>query len=86
MARTMPSRTLTRLAHPCTALGASDSILEMYKLGWEGHLLQYTEAKTVEVPIAREGMYYKEFSVMFDWFHHGEGLAVFNFAGVVGSV
>ena len=37
------------------ALGASDSILEMYKLAWEGHLLQYTEAKTVEVPIAREG-------------------------------
>ena len=30
------------------ALGASDSILEMYKLGWEGHLLQYTEAKTVK--------------------------------------
>ena len=64
------------------ALGASDSILEMYKLAWEGHLLQYTEAKTVEVPIAREGMYYKEFSVMFDWFHHGEGLAVFNLQGL----
>ncbi len=64
------------------ALGASDSILQMYKLAWEGHLLQYTEAKTVEVPFARDGMYYKEFSVMFDWFHHGEGLAVFNLQGL----
>src|SRR5207247_3621734 len=42
------------------ALGASDEILQMYLKGWEGMLKQYTEAKTVEVPIAREGMYYKE--------------------------
>ena len=64
------------------AIGAPDSILEMYKLGWEGHLLQYTEAKTVEVPLARDGMLYKEFPVSLDWFHHGESLAVFNLQGL----
>ncbi|HUG93878.1 MAG TPA: hypothetical protein VML55_23820, partial [Planctomycetaceae bacterium] len=64
------------------ALGAPDSILELYKRGWEGHLRQYTAAKTVEVPFARHGMYYKEFPVMFDWLHHSEGLTVFNLQGL----
>ena len=64
------------------ALGASDSILRMYKKVWEGHLRQYTEARTVEVPFARDGMYYKEFPVMFDWMHNGEGLRVFNLQGL----
>ncbi len=64
------------------ALGASDTILQMYKKAWEGHLRQYTEARTVEVPFARDGMYYKEFPVMFDWFHHGESLTVFNLQGL----
>ena len=59
------------------ALGAPDTVLERYKKGWEGHLRQYTEAKTVEVPFARDGMYYKEFPVMFDWMHNGEGFSVF---------
>jgi hypothetical protein len=59
------------------ALGAPETILTLYKKGWEGHLRQYSEAKTVEVPFARDGMYYKEFPVMFDWIHNGEGLAVF---------
>jgi len=45
------------------ALGAADKVLDLYKLGWEGHLRQYTEAKTVDVPFARDGMYYKEFPV-----------------------
>ena len=27
------------------ALGGADDILDLYKLGWEGHLRQYTEAK-----------------------------------------
>ena len=56
------------------ALGGSETVLRLYKKGWNGHLLQYTEAKTVEVPMGREGMYYKEFPVMFDWFHHSEWL------------
>ena len=59
------------------ALGAPDVVMELYKTGWEGHLRQYTEAKTVEVPFARDGMYYKEFPVMFDWMHNGEGFSVF---------
>ncbi len=67
------------------ALGGSDSILTLFKKAWEGHLRQYTEAKTTEVPFARDGMYYKEFPVMFDWLHHGEGLTVFNLEGPVRS-
>ena len=64
------------------ALGGDDSILAMYRKAWEGHLLQYTEAKTVDVPFARDGMYYKEFPVMMDWMHNGEGLRVFNLQGL----
>ena len=64
------------------ALGAPDVILRLYKKAWEGHLRQFTEAKTVEVPFARDGMYYKEFPVMFDWQHNGEGLRVFNLQGL----
>src|SRR5437660_12331035 len=30
------------------ALGADDEILKLYVLGWEGHLKQYTEAKTTD--------------------------------------
>ncbi len=64
------------------ALGAPDSVLRMYKKAWEGHLRQYTAARTVDVPFARDGMYYKEFPVMFDWLHNGEGLTVFNLQGL----
>ena len=60
------------------ALGGDESILTLFKKAWEGHLRQYTEARTTEVPFARDGMFYKEFHVMFDWFHLGEGLSVFN--------
>jgi hypothetical protein len=65
------------------ALGAPERVMQLYRKGWEGHLRQYTEAKTVEVPFAREGMYYKEFPVCFDWFHHGEGLSAFVLEGLV---
>jgi hypothetical protein len=64
------------------ALGASDEILQMYLKGHDGMIKQYTEAKTVEVPIARQGMYYKEFVVQSDWMHHGEGLQLFNRMGL----
>ncbi|MEX0642519.1 MAG: hypothetical protein WD468_07450 [Pirellulales bacterium] len=64
------------------ALGAPDVVRKMYEKAWEGHLRQYTQAKTKEVPLAREGMYYKEFPVMFDWMHHGEGLTVFHLMGL----
>jgi hypothetical protein len=64
------------------ALGAADEILQLYSKGHEGLLKQYTEAKTKDVPIARQGMYYKEFIVQSDWMHHGEGLQLFNRMGL----
>ena len=64
------------------ALGGGDGILQRYHQAWEGHLRQYTEAKTVEVPLARDGMYYQEFPVMFDWLHHAEGLTPFSLQGL----
>lgn len=64
------------------ALGADEEILRMYSKGHEGMLRQYTEARTSEVPIARQGMYYKEFIVQSDWMHHGEGLQLFNRMGL----
>jgi len=64
------------------ALGASDEILRTYSKGHEGLLRQYTEARTTDVPIARQGMYYKEFIVQSDWMHHGEGLQLFNRMGL----
>ncbi|MES2790335.1 MAG: hypothetical protein V4719_12060 [Planctomycetota bacterium] len=64
------------------AVGGDDDVLRMYLKAWEGHLRQYTLAKTVDVPFARDGMYYKEFPVMMDWLHNGEGLVVFNLQGL----
>jgi hypothetical protein len=64
------------------ALGGPDRVLELYKKAWEGHLRQYTAAKTTQVPFARDGMYYKEFPVMFDWLHNAEGLTPFNVQGL----
>jgi hypothetical protein len=64
------------------ALGGHDDVRRMVERAWEGHLRQYTAAKTVDVPMARDGIYYKEFPVMFDWLHNGEGLAVFNRMGL----
>jgi hypothetical protein len=64
------------------ALGASDAVLKLYKKAWEGHLRQYTLAKTTHVPFAKDGMYYKEFPVMFDWLHNAEGLTVFSYQGM----
>jgi len=64
------------------ALGAGDEILRMYSKGHEGLLRQYTEARTTDVPIARQGMYHKEFIVQSDWMHHGEGLQLFNRMGL----
>jgi hypothetical protein len=60
------------------ALGAGDDVLLMFVKGHEGLLKQYAQARTTEVPIARQGMYYKEFIVQSDWMHHGEGLQLFN--------
>ncbi|MDA1315424.1 MAG: hypothetical protein O2968_19010 [Acidobacteria bacterium] len=59
------------------ALGASGRVLEIYKKAWEGHLLQFTEAKTEVIALAKQGMYHKEFITTFDWEHTGEGLQPF---------
>lgn len=64
------------------ALGADESVLKLYRRAWEGHLRQYSAAKTTEVPFARDGMYYKEFPVQMDWLHNGEGLTPFIQQGV----
>lgn len=64
------------------ALGADESIRTLYEHIYEGHVRQYTLAKTTEVPLAREGMYFREFPVMMDWQHNGEGLTVFNNMGL----
>jgi hypothetical protein len=64
------------------ALGGSDEVRKLYQKAWEGHLRQYTLAKTTQVPFAKDGMYYKEFPVMFDWLHHAEGLTVFQMQGL----
>ncbi len=64
------------------ALGAPERVREMYEKAWEGHLRQYTLAKTTEVPFARDGMFYKEFHTMMDWMHIGEELTVFNVMGL----
>jgi hypothetical protein len=64
------------------ALGASDAVLRMFMTGHEGLIKQYSEARTIDVPIAREGMYHKEFIVQSDWMHHGEGLQLFNRMGL----
>ncbi len=64
------------------ALGASDRLLALARRFWEGHLRQYTEARTVQTPIARDGMYYREFPVQMDWQHNSEGLSSFNQMGL----
>jgi hypothetical protein len=63
-------------------LGGCDSLADMCKLAWEGHIKQYTEAKTVDVPFCRDGMYFKEFPTMFDWLHNGESTTTFNLHGL----
>lgn len=65
------------------ALGGSESVLEVYKKAWEGHLIQFTEAKIPSIEMAKDGMYYKEFITSFDWEHNGEGLSAFNFYGLI---
>ena len=60
------------------ALGASDVILQLHLRAWEGMIRQFTEARTTDVPIGRQGMFHKDFSVQSDWMHHGEALRTFN--------
>ena len=63
-------------------MGGPENLLDMSNQAQDGHILQYTEAKTVDVPFCRDGMYYKEFPVMFDWLHNGESMSVFGDLGL----
>jgi hypothetical protein len=64
------------------ALGGPDRVLDLTRRFWEGHLQQYTAARTMDVPIARAGMYFREFPVQMDWQHNSEGLSTFNVIGM----
>ncbi|MFC4296359.1 hypothetical protein ACFO0A_14980 [Novosphingobium tardum] len=64
------------------ALGGSDRLLTLAQRFWEGHLRQYTRVRTRAVPIARQGMYHREFPVQMDWQHNAEGLTTFNVMGL----
>ena len=63
-------------------MGGPENLLNRCNLAQDGHIRQYTEAKTVDVPFARDGMYYKEFPVLFDWLHNGESVSVFGDLGL----
>ena len=63
-------------------MGGPENLLNRCNLAQDGHIRQYTEAKTVDVPFARDGMYYKEFPVLFDWLHNGESMSVFGDLGL----
>lgn len=64
------------------ALGSPEPLIEDYSRAWEGHLLQYTEAHAPGIPMAEDGMFYREFITSFDWEHTGEGLAAFHAYGL----
>ncbi len=64
------------------ALGASDEILRIFLKTWNGMIRQYSEAKTIDVPAGRDGIYFKEFNAQADWMHQGEGLRTFNQLGL----
>lgn len=64
------------------ALGAPDNLLSLSQRFWEAHLRQYTRVRTIETPIARKGMYHREFPVQMDWQHNAEGLTTFNVMGL----
>ena len=64
------------------ALGAPDEILHTYLKANDATIVLYTNAKTVDTPIARQGMFYKEFEVQTDWMHLGEWSKIHNREGL----
>ncbi len=64
------------------ALGGSNSALELYRKGLEGHLAQYGELRTELTGLARNGAYSREFITQSDWFHTGEGMRGFLLYGL----
>lgn len=64
------------------ALGGSDSVLALFKKGYEGHLKQYGELRTTLTELAKNGAYSKEFITQSDWFHTAEGMRAFLLQGL----
>ena len=64
------------------ALGGSDSVLDLFNKGQEGHLRQYGELRTKLTELATNGAYSKEFITQSDWFHTGEGMRAFLLMGL----
>ncbi len=64
------------------ALGGADSVLELYRLGLEGHLAQYGELRTELTELASDGAYSRDFITQSDWFHTGEGMRGFLLYGL----
>ena len=64
------------------ALGGKDSLLEMWRKAYDGHLLQYSELRTTKTKLAENGAYFNEFITQSDWFHTGEGLRGFFLQGL----
>ncbi|MCB1022449.1 MAG: hypothetical protein KDC27_21145, partial [Acidobacteria bacterium] len=64
------------------ALGGDEKVLTLFEKAWEGHLLQFTAAKAPGIPMAENGMYWREFVTAFDWEHTGEALAAFHLYGL----
>jgi hypothetical protein len=64
------------------ALGASDSVLRLFKKAQEGHWNQYNELRTKLTPLAANGAYHREFITQSDWFHTGEGMRAFLLQGL----
>ena len=64
------------------ALGGSDSVLDLYRKGLEGHLAQYGELRTELTTLASNGAYDRDFITQSDWFHTGEGMRGFLLYGL----
>ena len=64
------------------ALGGKDSLLDMWRKAYDGHLAQYSELRTVKTELAKDGAYFNEFITQSDWFHTGEGLRAFFLQGL----
>ena len=54
----------------------------LYRAVQEAHFAQFSEARTTDVPMGREGMYVREFPPQMDWQHISEGLTTFNLMGL----
>ena len=64
------------------ALGGRNKVLDIYKKGLDGHLMQYKELRTTKTKLAEHGAYHNEFITMSDFFHIGEGIRGFTMMGL----